>query len=471
MRRERIKTVLLAFLVVMNFVLGSKILIDKKLWSGGYNFFSAMGNLNITKLYTNIVNYFTDSDSYKTTVLSPIRIIINTDDQTTRISLNSADYGYDALLNEANTIIKAAFSAGESDMSQITKKELYSSLTSGSVYLDFSRNVASGLYCGLFGAGDYPILNTVKEFSDVIIVHSPRTLVYFADTDSETFYKINVSKNSDELKSAAEECEKRNGGENSPIINYSFDLKFDSPFGTQKTTLNPFIQVYSTVDTQPVIYAKNPVSNSSQGFINDELIKEILKTFDINYNAMRRYTETGGTLVFVENNAILKIEKNGFLEYSAIDGGIELSSAQSDYANLVSIAHMALNINRAVGNDYGVSLVQSAESEKNTFTFDYTVGGLPVIIDGERAKNAVEATVENGRLTSYRQIIRKYGVLNSNSSPREFFTALDNVIADYSEYMNEIYIDKMYIGYTDSLSDGEITADWIVKVDNIVANE
>ena len=36
---------------------------------------------------------------------------------------------------------------------------------------------------------------------------------------------------------------------------------------------------------------------------------------------------------------------------------------------------------------------------------------------------------------------------------------------------NEIYIDKMYIGYTDTLSNGEIAADWVVKVDNIIANE
>ena len=50
MTKGRVKNILLVFLMVMNFVLGSRILIEKKLWPVGYNFFSNIGNIEISKL-------------------------------------------------------------------------------------------------------------------------------------------------------------------------------------------------------------------------------------------------------------------------------------------------------------------------------------------------------------------------------------------------------------------------------------
>ena len=80
MNKERIKSVLLVFFILTDFVLGSKILIDKKLWPNGYNFFSNVGNF-----YSGIISYFSDNSSERTQIFSPEKILINTGDQTTRI--------------------------------------------------------------------------------------------------------------------------------------------------------------------------------------------------------------------------------------------------------------------------------------------------------------------------------------------------------------------------------------------------
>ena len=111
MRKEQFKSILLVFLIMMNFVLGSKILIEKKLWPDGYNFFSNAGNTQIGRLYTSIINYFSSPDQPETQVFLPDKIIINTGDQTTRTSLNSGEEEFFELCYEAEKIIRSAFNA------------------------------------------------------------------------------------------------------------------------------------------------------------------------------------------------------------------------------------------------------------------------------------------------------------------------------------------------------------------------
>ena len=132
MTKERIKNLLLMLLVIMNFVLGSRILIEKKLWPGGYNFFSNMGNLEFSRLYTNIKSYFTDEDTYKTKVFDPEKIVINTGDQTTRIAIYSADAEFAGLFAEAYVVLRSAFESDSENFSPVKALELYSALSATS---------------------------------------------------------------------------------------------------------------------------------------------------------------------------------------------------------------------------------------------------------------------------------------------------------------------------------------------------
>jgi len=75
------------FLVMMNFVLGAKILTDKKLWPYGYNFFVSLENFKIIEAFTGA----SDKQITKTHLTMPEQIIVNTGDQTTRIALNSEE--------------------------------------------------------------------------------------------------------------------------------------------------------------------------------------------------------------------------------------------------------------------------------------------------------------------------------------------------------------------------------------------
>ena len=157
------------------------------------------------------------------------------------------------------------------------------------------------------------------------------------------------------------------------------------------------------------------------------------------------------------------------MEYTAIDSGIELSSDGREYSNIINTAAIAAKINKAIGNNDVMCLSQSEND--GTLTFDYMASGTKVIIASGKISAGAEAQIENGKLKSYRQLIRRYSVKSDMSAPSEFLTALDNAIAKYSEFMNEINIEKMFIAYTDDGSNADLYADWIVKVDNVVAGE
>lgn len=462
MSKERLKSILLVFLVLTNVVLGSKILIDKKLWPDGYNFFSNMGIF-----YSNIINYFSDNNNQKAQVFSPESILINTGDQTTRTSLTSNNVEFGELYQEAEKLLKSAFACDAQNIERVQKESLTAALSSDSVFLNYPFEYDVSLFLALLGLKDTAVSDFTDKISQIVITLSSRPSVYAANLEKDDYIKINFSGDVKKLISLCNNCTDKYAVEDNPIINYSFELKFDQPFGAQKTTLNPLIRIYSNEYEYPVITSTNPILNDNNT-INENIVNNILKVFNINPSTMRRYTEAGGTIVFVENDGILKISSNGYLEYQASGMGKEISSSRNFYADIVNTASLIIDVNAAASNKASVRL---SNYEDGNLYFDYVVSGLEMSIDNPQIEAAAVAKTENGYLKSYRQLIRTYSKSPQIASPSGFFTSLDSVIAKYSEYMKEIKINNMYIGYTDNGSVGSKYADWIVEVDNIIAAE
>ena len=461
MNKERIKNLLLVFLIAMNFILGSRILIDKKLWPSGYNFFSNIGN------WASIKNKFGSEETiYKSRFLSPEKILINTGDQTTRLSLNPADAEFNGILEEAYMLLQKAFSDDTNTITSVSREDFYSSLGSNSIYLEFSAEYTPELFARLIGTTSNLTIDIPSGFSQAVISYSPKTCVFLTDAKNNSFYKININKSSEDLVLKIGDCVE-NRQNSHAVINYSFELKFDRPFGTQRTTISPFVQIYSTSEEYPVIISKNPILDNNQN-VNEEIVNNILKVFNINPNTMSRYTEAGGTAVFVENDATLKIDKFGYLEYEKTDFA---SETNDEYSMISTVSSLADGVNKAIKNENAMCLSSIYSSPSGTIALDYMTNGLKVKLSSDKLIHGVEANIENGQLKSYKQLIRSYDVTDNNAVPMEFLTALDTAIIEYSKSMNEINIDKMYLGYVDDTIDGEKNPNWIVDVDNVIAGE
>ena len=470
MNRERLKNIALLFLVVMNFVLSGKILIEKKLWPEGYNFFSNIGDFRIADFFGNIRDYLSDESTYKTKVFYPEKIVINTGDQTTRISLNSADAEFEQIAEETKKLIKKALELDSSAVIEVKAEEIYKALSSSSLFIDLSTDYSIKLLAKLSGGTNSAIGDDKVKIGDAVIVYSPRCEIYFCDWKNERHYKMNLQSGAQTLQELIDKCIEDNSDTDNAVINYSYDLKFDKPSGAQKATLDPLILIYSTVSEFSSINSKNPLVH--QDGINEEIVNDILRVFNISSGKMSRYTEAGGRLVFVENNATLKIDKNGYIEYHSTDsGGLVIDETGEEYAAISGVAKLAADIGVAVGNGAGIRVADGEGQNEGKVYLDYVMSGLSVKLDYDKLSNGVEATVEDGRLKSYRQLIRKYTQTGAKKQLTPFFASLDNVIARYSGFMNEINIEKMYFGYSDDGTVGEKQAQWIVEVDNVIADE
>ena len=263
MKKEHIKNIALAVLVVMNIVLSSKILSDKKLWPSGYNFFNA-DNFPIISFF--VKNSFDEeNDPEKAVHLTmPEKIIFNTGDQTTRFSVNSNNKEYDAVIKYCEEILVSALSCDENKIAEIDSQEWFSSLMTKSVYLSYYTEYESQLFANFLGLRETVVSQKAETFSNVVIGLSDNVAVYFEDAKTRKYYRIRTGKRFSEFKDAVEEIINSldvNDSEGN-AINYSFDLNFDKSFGTQKTIISSMVPIYSTEQIVPVVSVKRPSSAS-----------------------------------------------------------------------------------------------------------------------------------------------------------------------------------------------------------------
>ncbi len=442
MKKERFKSFILILLICANFVFSAKILVDKKLWLSGYNFF--VSSKTPAK----------GANSVSSSLFKPIKIVVNTGYQSSRYNYTRASDYFSTIENEANSLLKKAFL--EKNSTNITEEEWFSALGAKSVYLSYPTAFSSSVFSDFLGISSSDFNFT--GFSDIVISESGTVYI----NDLSGFYKIYNS--SAEISPIIQKVSSEND-DTKPVINYSYDLNFDKGFADQKTFLSPLILIYSDSISAPSVTSTNPVMKSADVY-NDKAVSGILSAFSINPKTVNRYTEADGSLVFVENNGILKISLNGMLTYTATGNGISISSAGDLFSESSHLASFidSLNLNAGIVSDMYITSPMSLE-ETDTFSFDYLVGGFPVKYDVP----AISAVVRDGHLVSYSQLLRAYSPVGFTTESPIFIEALDEVTEKYRTSLNEMHITNMYPAYIDNKEICEKNIDWFVDIDDVVA--
>lgn len=469
--KERIKSIVLVILVIMNFILGSRVLSTKKLWSDlGYNFFSNIGNNPIAGVIRNIKDKFRNKPAAETHIEYPETIVINTGYQTSRVSLNRADDEFISLTALLKEFLVAAF-AQPQKFTEVRIEDLYSILTAKSVYIHYPVSYDSSLFAYLLGVSSADFSQSFSELCEITV--GADGSVYVQDSVTDKVYRCATNVPSSELNKIIDSHISATAQENMPVINYAFDLGFDKAFGSQKTVLSPMITIYSGDLELESAYARNPILKPDSS-VSESCITDILRVFNMNPNALRRYTEADGTIVFVENNATLKISDDGLIDYNSIDGiALTKSSFEIQAGAILSLAGFVNDVNKASGSNSTMALSSSINSaalssQKITLTLDYIVNGIPVKLKHNQFDTAASLTIEDGRLKSYRQILRAYTPSGRYVNIPNYISALDETIAEYEKQLNDIEIDSLNTAYQDDMTDGEITPIWNVEVNRII---
>lgn len=467
--KEKFKSFVLVVLVVLNLILGSQVLSTEKLWSGdGYNFFVSRTNNPITSFLRKIKTNIKGKSPSKTQLEAPELIIINTGDQTSRNVITNADSGFYDIIETTNEFLRSAFSSSK-QYTQVSTDDFYSALTSKSVLLSYSTEYDSGLFAHLLGATKTDYSGIFHQLKNIVI--SSDGYVYVEDSLTDIIYCCYTDIQTTALNDIIDIYASQEKSDNL-VINYAFDLGFDKSFATQKTVLSPMIPIYSDSFEVEAVSVNGTIVNN--GIFDESVIPELLPIFNMNPNSFRRYTEVDGTLVFVENNATLKISPKGFLEYNAKDNGISLSTTNtSSYDTVATVADFVDKINIAVGSDNSMVLTSKlteAELSQSNFniTLDYLANGRRVIIKPDNIEPAVTAVVTNNRLTHYKQYMRRYTVTSERSLVDNYIFALDDSIAKFQNQINDIEISDLDIAYEDDFNNETIHPQWNVAVKEII---
>lgn len=474
--KEHLKTVLLIGLVITNVFLGSKIFINKKLWPTGYNFFANTENYTFFKFFSKVVDKYQNISISKLHITNPNNIIINTGDQTTRFSLNQSHDKYKTVNDITKNILNEAFIVSPKNITPVSSDEWYLALTGKSVYLSYTTEFSTDLFTQFLGIKNSETGNSISNISNVVISANIPFAVYVQDKNTDTYYKIPLTGTQTNLEETIDYFQTKfdtSDANSSLIINYSFDLKFDQPFGEQTTTLEPMIPLYNSPQTTHIINSENPIFKND--VFNQASINKILKIFAVNPTSITRYTESNGTLVFVENDCVfLKLYTNGILEYTANENSsglnlIDTAAPISSYNSICGLTDFMDKLNNAVSSEKSMYVSSPLSIENTTLplidvSFDYYMNGLPVSIDISTQKNAVNASIENGYLKKYIHVLRSYDNTNTTYETPIYIDVLDQIIEPYLNQMDTVPIDKMYVSYFDNGTHGEKTANWNVKI-------
>ncbi|MBE7038277.1 MAG: hypothetical protein E7404_05170 [Ruminococcaceae bacterium] len=464
MKKEFIKNIVLALLIVSSISMTMNIWIDEKLWPDGYNFFS-----NITeRLFGQKVLKNSGSLSKEKLAL-PKQLVIN--NASKRSVFFETGNEYDEIIGSVKEIFISALKVGEYKTADVS--EWNAALKAKSIFVSYPVAYDSKILGDILGIEKINIENI--NIRDFVISHgdiaSSNLNVYLKNFDNNSVLKCSVKYDKNAFDSLLTKYASKTTGD----LPYSFELNLDKTNSDkQNVTIYPDVLLSIMSTEYNSLYSINPVYSRANEEFETETVNAILKNFDFNINTVRKYPEQDKSLVFVENYGSIKIHPSGYFEYRAIapDKGIELPV--SDSADYNEVFTASLNF----VTDLWTSVVPQSElnlsltsdiTERDAKTFDFTmnyyVNGTLIRDDMQSSSGQImpfglSMSVSNGKITSYKQLIRIYYEGDSKLKNISTIEALDKLFVSQVFTKNDA-VKEIFPAYVNN--EGIYNITWIAK--------
>lgn len=472
MRKESIKNIALSLLIISSVILTLNIWSDKKLWPDGYNFFSDIKQKVLSVTEKNV----TGSGSLSKEKLAlPKSLIINNPPKRGIYYESSSEY--DKMIDG---IKEALISALESDVFEnVQKEEWNSAIQSKSIYISYPVVYDIDIITDILGIGKTSLdIKTVKNFAIARAdLTSSYFYVYIKDGSSDSYKKCKINYDKKTFDIIMEKYAVNSSG----LLPFSFELNFDkraADASHQKLTIEPYVSLSITNTYHKVIDAINPIYDADTLAFNKDKLDAILKKFEFNVNTAKKYLESDGSVVYVENYGTIKIFPSGLIEYKAIspDKGIELSSSENMNfkKTFTSTLNFVTDLWNSVIPESEINLGISSDiinDGSKVFRLEMNCYHDGVIIRDDIEKtplhdemnNAVEIVVKNGRIISYRQRFKTYIEDNDAIENGSTIDALD-MLFNNELFNNGDSIRDIYPAYT--FENNECKMSWVIKNQN-----
>ena len=396
----------------------------------------------------------------------PRKFLVN--DGSLWMAYYNTDIGFSPIEQRTREIIKGLLSGDVTGFKQIDNATWEAGLESLSIYVEYPVAFSTDMFCRIMGVSTENIPEGISALREFIILPSSEEsdiCVLVRDyTDKNLYYAYILSSHYSLPAADLAVYTTNNDGYYQPAFSTGLELDEKS-----NVTLAPLVLFSDSTPQTEVLQPYNLINDSSKN--------ALLQNFSFNPETINTYEDSDGSVNYIANYASVTLHPDSFFEYSSVsqDRGILLDESGDSYNVLNAAIDFAEDTWACVSSEPLSILVTSDLSDYNssqsyTFKFDYYCNGRPVEVElpqryGHDAMNcAIEMTVKNGRLISYRQYLRSYHTVSHYNLSDNFVTALDSFVNEVDAASDTaITIEDIYIGYLDSGNDGEIFAAWLAK--------
>lgn len=474
--KERIKSFVLVLLVIGSICLASITWIDERLWPAGYSLFANIRQWPIIRAF------FADDYSAPLNNLGTARKVVIADGAGSSAVFYSSDRIFDRVYGDIKPLM-ASFLSGDIEAvprGDLTKDNLREMLNTQVMYAYVNYPVAMSprLFGRLLGIADTRALSELSSVRDFFLLPAGTDSLELLAVDNETEQIVLYALQYDGVQSLidmfTDYVEGVDPAHNCTLA-LEMNLDVDSPDSAVRMTtrLDSFLvfDTASTAETKRAPLAgRNPLADA----LTDTL-EGVTACFGYTPNLLYRYVDSEGTVVYLENDSSLKLYQNGVIEFEALDAshGVPLSGGGSLYEALNAAIRFADNVYSSVLDapfpmNVSSDLTYDADS-RMTFYFDYYSGGTPVVVDiqsGSRTlSHAVEMTVEDKRVVSFRMLLRDYTELPEEQSVMTIYQAIDSIAGAYANADTAVYINDMFLSYREDGAKTTLSPCWTGYVD------
>ncbi len=399
----------------------------------------------------------------KENLSKPRKFLIN--DGSLWMAYYNTDIGFSPIDSRTRKIITGFLSGDVTDAKKIDYSTWEAGLESVSIYVEYPVAFSTDMFCRIMGVDGKNAPKDFKSLRELIIIPSSdetNICILVRDaSDEDTIYAY-ILNDEHVLPATDLSVYASNDGYYEPLFSTGLELN------SENVSFSPLV-LFS--DSQPeiqVLKAENLLDESSSA--------ALLESFGFNTVTLSPYKDSEGAFNYIANYASAKVYPDSVIEYTAIEEskGILLDESGDAY-NVLNASIDFAEKSWSTVSDTPLSILVSSNladydvSKPYTFRFDYYESGRPVEVDLPAAyghsqmKCAIEMTVVNGRLISYRQYMRSYDAVSSEILADPFITALDGFIQKIGSDGSSVNVTDIYIGYLDSGQSNTIHAGWLAK--------
>lgn len=431
--RERFKSVVLVSLVILSFILTTRIWF----YTSIEGIFIMSGNKS-TKLDFN-------AEYDKSDLLKPHKLIVSFGERSTLQYDNEANSEtYNRIFKETKRIIRTAIlTSSKEDVKKLPQEELSRIRNARGVSFIFNMPLEIDAVYKLMNISSSVDIG-IKSVDEIVVAQSLNKL-YLADTTQKILYELRTDGIQNNLDFMISTLEKQ-----------------------------PTVSSLSLDRFQPELYGKNAIvptkieagglpvlSGEKELTVADEIPDSIAGLFNDEKSSLSIIKNMDGTLVYTDrNNRVVNLYTNGMLEYVNYD----LPSAAGSKIDVRSAIDISTDFVRNhfgfPENCYISDIIKTMRGDKYIIRYRYTYEGLPIVLDSGVGKDTIEVEIVGDKVTRYKRLVRTFSNELEYKHVIDFKAVLDILLDEKMEVLSGekiMKINDMYLAYYERYSQNSIT--------------